>query len=80
MNAVDGTWAAADDPWGGYLTVSCDLVLFTTCSFFVSDYTSVAQDKGLESVGGGKNAFIGNHGTTWVPVDWNVSNPIEQWL
>lgn len=31
------------------------------------------QDKGVESIGGGKNAFIGNHGTTWVPVDWNVS-------
>ena len=24
-------------------------------------------------MGGGKAAFIGNHGTVWVPVDWNVS-------
>ena len=31
------------------------------------------QNRGVESIGGGKNAFIGNHGTTWVPVDWNVS-------
>mmetsp|Transcript_82776 Transcript_82776/g.222015 ORF Transcript_82776/g.222015 Transcript_82776/m.222015 type:complete len:115 (+) Transcript_82776:133-477(+) len=51
LNAVDGTWAAADDPWGAYLT-----------------------DPRVEQIGGGKNAFIGNHGTTWVPVDWNVSS------
>mmetsp|Transcript_82775 Transcript_82775/g.222014 ORF Transcript_82775/g.222014 Transcript_82775/m.222014 type:complete len:80 (+) Transcript_82775:133-372(+) len=49
LNAVDGTWAAADDPWGAYLT-----------------------DPRVEQIGGGKNAFIGNHGTTWVPVDWNT--------
>jgi len=37
----------------------------------------IRQDKGVESIGGGKVAFIGNHGTTWVPVDWNVSRSLD---
>jgi hypothetical protein len=34
----------------------------------------------VESIGGGKNAFIGNHGTTWVPVDWNVSTDKQYYV
>jgi hypothetical protein len=56
------------------------LIIALLCPIFQArnqNNSHLVQNKGVESIGGGKNAFIGNHGTTWVPVDWNVSHPIR---
>ena len=64
LNAADGTWAATEDPWGSYLNVS----------EFNKDSWSTPFDNLFRQSKRASGALnIGDHGTTWVPVDWSVS-------